>query len=164
MDLFMTYERFAKFHAKFPNAPFEPPAGSLTRRDADNSAVSESVRDTEPFFKTSRPQPPDVSETLPPLMNAHAKEAARAVAQMGGAARSAAGAGSRLNAMLGGIAAPRVAGAVKTLASASFVKTPAARSEAPANTRSAIPGSRRRAAPAPATTRARRRRRRRRRR
>ena len=122
MDLFMTYERFAKFHAKFPNAPFEPPAGSLTRRDADNSAVSESVRDTEPFFKTSRPQPPDVSETLPPLMNAHAKEAARAVAQMGGAARSAAGAGSRLNAMLGGIAAPRVAGAVKTLASASFVK------------------------------------------
>ena len=115
MDLYMTYERFARFHAKFPNAPFEPPAGLV-------NAVSESVRESEPLFKTSRPQPPDVGETLPPLMNAHAKEAARAVAQMGGAARSAAGAGSRLNAMLGGIAAPRVAGAVKTLASASFVK------------------------------------------
>ena len=132
MDLFMTYERFARFHAARPNAPFEPPARALT--PAAHTVEPREVEKAEPreeaeplpereVFRTSRPQPPDVAQTLPPLMRAHAKEAAREVAQMGGAARSAAGAGSRLNAMLGGIAAPRVAGAAKTLASASFGKS-----------------------------------------
>ena len=132
MDLFMTYERFARFHAARPNAPFEPPARALTpaTRPVEPQEVekAEPREEAEPLperevFRTSRPQPPDVAQTLPPLMRAHAKEAAREVAQMGGAARSAAGAGSRLNAMLGGIAAPRVAGAAKTLASASFGKS-----------------------------------------
>ena len=126
MDLFMTYERFARFHARFPNAPFEPPARALTEAQARIDAEETEETDAAPpfkTFKTSRPQPPDVGETLPPLMRARAVEAAREVAQMGGAARSAAGAGSRLNAMLGGIAAPRVAGAAKTLASASFGKS-----------------------------------------
>ena len=126
MDLFMTYERFARFHARFPNAPFEPPARALTEAQARIDAEETEETDAAPpfkTFKTSRPQPPDVGETLPPLMRARAVEAAREVAQMGGAARSAAGAGSRLNAMLGGIATPRVAGAVKTLASASFGKS-----------------------------------------
>ena len=151
MDLFMTYERFARFHARHPNAPFEPPASALTpqtARDAEASARDE-ARDADAEetdaaaarFETSRPQPPDVGETLPPLMNAHAKEAVREVAQMGGAARSAAGAGSRLNAMLGGIAAPRVAGAVKTLASASFGKSAGVSHGGPADEKRNASGS-----------------------
>ena len=138
MDLFMTYERFARFHAARPNAPFEPPARALTPaarpvepREVEKAEPPPREEQLEPLpeplrevFRTSRPQPPDVAQTLPPLMRAHAKEAAREVAQMGGAARSAAGAGSRLNAMLGGIAAPQKrASAAKTLASASFGKS-----------------------------------------
>ena len=166
MDLFMTYERFARFHAARPNAPFEPPARALT--PAAHTVEPREVEKAEPreeaeplpereVFRTSRPQPPDVAQTLPPLMRAHAKEAAREVAQMGGAARSAEGAGSRLNAMLGGIAAPRVAGAAKTLASASFGKSAGADETRDASANAAAP-------PARTTARARRRRRRRRRR
>jgi hypothetical protein len=165
MDVFMTYERFAKFHARFPNAPFEPPmrtlVSSVSETDAKPSIESRGTETTTPRgdaprgdaprgttddfeegkekesrrdgikFSSSRPQPPDAGDALSPLMNAHAKEAARAVAQMGGAARSAAGAGSRLNAMLGGITAPRTAGAAfKTLVSSSFNKNAAAASVA----------------------------------
>ena len=137
MDLFMAYEKFAKFHAAFPNARFEPPMTSLVEvggtpglkesADADGAehekddSVSADTDKTSGNAPTSkRPQPPDAGNTLPGLMNAHAVEAAKAVAQMGGAARSAAGAGSRLNAMLGGIAAPR--GAFKTLGAQSLHK------------------------------------------
>ena len=144
MDLFMTYERFARFHARFPNAPFEPPARALTEAQARIDAEETEETDAAPpfkTFKTSRPQPPDVGETLPPLMRARAVEAAREVAQMGGAARSAAGAGSRLNAMLGGIATPRVAGAVKTLASASFGKSAGVSHGGPADEKRNASGS-----------------------
>ena len=86
MDLFMTYERFARFHAARPNAPFEPPARALT--PAAHTVEPREVEKAEPreeaeplpereVFRTSRPQPPDVAQTLPPLMRAHAKEAAR---------------------------------------------------------------------------------------
>tara|TARA_B110000977_G_scaffold119825_1_gene154391 strand:- start:5881 stop:9102 length:3222 start_codon:yes stop_codon:yes gene_type:complete len=152
MDVFMSYEKFAKFHLGFPNATFEPPMNALVAvegsggvgegkeshgemeedkekdskedkdkdSDGDKDSKKNPEKDTKPSTlpKSNRPQPPDVAGTLPVLMNAHAKEAAKAVAQMGGAARSAAGAGSRLNAMLGGIAAPRPS--FKGLAGSSF--------------------------------------------
>ena len=74
MDLFMTYERFARFHAARPNAPFEPPARALT--PAAHTVEPREVEKAEPreeaeplpereVFRTSRPQPPDVAQTLP---------------------------------------------------------------------------------------------------
>ena len=124
MDVFMTFDKFAKFHAAFPNLPFEAPpnAGARSRQktgaeeDADasdgegkSSSGDEKADASNPSraSKSTRPAMPDAGAVLPQLMEKNAKQASNAITQMGGATRSAAGAGSRLQAMLGGIAAPR---------------------------------------------------------
>ena len=133
MDVFMTFDKFAKFHAAFPNLPFEAPPNAGARSWRRTASPSEDVNVSDGEGKSSsggdgagddkadkadpsnpsnaskstRPPMPDAGGVLPQLMEKNAKQASNAIAQMGGAARSAAGAGSRLQAMLGGIAAPR---------------------------------------------------------
>ena len=115
MDVFMTFDKFAKFHAAFPNLPFEAPpnAGARSRQktgaeeDADasdgegkSSSGDEKADASNPSraSKSTRPAMPDAGAVLPQLMEKNAKQASNAIAQMGGATRSAAGAGSRLQA------------------------------------------------------------------
>ena len=123
MDVFMTFDKFAKFHAAFPNrrsrrrrtrargrdktGPEED--AERAGREGKSSSGDEKADASNPSraSKSTRPAMPDAGAVLPQLMEKNAKQASNAIAQMGGATRSAAGAGSRLQAMLGGIAAPR---------------------------------------------------------
>ena len=123
MDLFMTYERSrvprgASERAARAARPGAHPGGAYRRASRSRNAEPREEAEPSRAGPSARPgRSVRRRADAPALMRAHVKEAAREVAQMGGAERSAAGAGSRLNAMLGGIAAPRVAGAAKTLAS-----------------------------------------------
>ena len=65
MDLFMTYERFARFHAARPNAPFEPPARALPRRRIPSS-LGRKAEPREEADASRRAARPGRSRPTPP--------------------------------------------------------------------------------------------------